>query len=70
MKSHELTDTLRSVAGGTIQIRLNKIPSLNQFYSSKHWTFRKRLKDELNAQILEQLDQYDKVTYEGLEVYS
>jgi len=69
MKSHTLTDTLRSVAGGTIQIRLNKIPSLNQFYSSKHWTFRKKLKDELNAEILAQLEQYDPVTYEGLEVY-
>jgi Holliday junction resolvase RusA-like endonuclease len=69
MKSHKLTDTLRSVAGGTIQIRLNKIPSLNQFYSSKHWTFRKKLKDELNAEILAQLEQYDPVTYEGLEVY-
>lgn len=68
MKSQESTNTLRNVAGGTIQIRLSKIPSLNQFYSSKHWTFRKRLKDELNAEITAQLDQYDKVTYEGLEV--
>ena len=69
MKSPNLTSTLRSVAGGTIQIRLNKIPSLNQFYSSKHWTFRKKLKDELNAEIMAQLEQYDPVTYEGLEVY-
>lgn len=69
MKSPNLTSTLRSVAGGTIQIRLTKIPSLNQFYSSKHWTFRKKLKDELNAEIMAQLEQYDPVTYEGLEVY-
>ena len=68
MKSQESTNTLRSVAGGTIQIRLTKIPSLNQFYSSKHWTFRKRLKAALNTEIVSQLDQYDKVTYEGLEV--
>ena len=69
MKSPNLTSTLQSVVGGTIQIRLTKIPSLNQFYSSKHWTFRKKLKDELNAEIMAQLEQYDTVTYEGLEVY-
>ncbi len=69
MKSQNLTPTLRSVAGGTIQIHLNKIPSLNQFYSSKHWTFRKRLKDELSQEIVAQLEQYDPVTFEGLEVY-
>ena len=69
MKSPNLTSTLQSVVGGTIQIRLTKIPSLNQFYSSKHWTFRKKLKDELNAEIMAQLEQYDPVTYEGLEVY-
>jgi len=69
MKSQPLTDTLRSFAGGTIQIHLNKIPSLNQFYSSKHWIFRKKLKDELSQEILAQLEQYDQVSFEGLEVY-
>jgi len=69
MKSQPLTVTLPSVVGGIILIHLNKVPSLNQFYSSKHWAIRKKHKDTIAAQVLEQLEKHDLVTYKGVEVY-
>ena len=41
-----------------IEIKLGKIPSLNKFYSSPHWTFRSKEKTKWKAIISEQLD-YD-----------
>lgn len=41
-----------------IEIQLGKIPSLNKFYSSPHWTFRSREKTKWKSIILDQLD-YD-----------
>jgi len=41
-----------------IEIELGKIPSLNKFYSSPHWTFRSREKTKWKAIVSEQLD-YD-----------
>jgi Holliday junction resolvase RusA-like endonuclease len=41
-----------------IEIELGKIPSLNKFYSSPHWTFRSKEKTKWKAIISEQLD-YD-----------
>ena len=41
-----------------IQIELGKIPSLNKFYSSPHWTFRSREKTKWKEIISDQLD-YD-----------
>jgi Holliday junction resolvase RusA-like endonuclease len=41
-----------------IEIHLGKIPSLNKFYSSPHWTFRSKEKTKWKAIISEQLD-YD-----------
>ena len=41
-----------------IEIKLGKIPSLNKFYSSPHWTFRSREKTKWKEIISEQLD-YD-----------
>ena len=63
-----MTSTLQNLADGKIQIELTKIPSLNQFYASKHWTLRKKLKDGLVKEILPQLEQYDKVTFKEIEV--
>lgn len=41
-----------------IQIELGKIPSLNKFYSSPHWTFRSKEKTKWKEIISQQLD-YD-----------
>lgn len=41
-----------------IEIHLGKIPSLNKFYSSPHWTFRSREKTKWKEIISRQLD-YD-----------
>jgi len=41
-----------------IEIHLGKIPSLNKFYSSPHWTFRSREKTKWKEIISKQLD-YD-----------
>ena len=41
-----------------IVIELGKIPSLNKFYSSPHWTFRSREKTKWKGLIAAQLD-YD-----------
>ena len=41
-----------------IEIELGKIPSLNKFYSSPHWTFRSREKTKWKEIISQQLD-YD-----------
>ena len=41
-----------------IEITLGKIPSLNKFYSSPHWTFRSREKTKWKEIITDQLD-YD-----------
>lgn len=41
-----------------IEVHLGKIPSLNKFYSSPHWTFRSKEKSKWRAVVMEQLD-YD-----------
>lgn len=38
-----------------IEVQLGKIPSLNKFYSSPHWTFRSREKTKWKEIISEQL---------------
>ena len=34
-----------------IEIVVGKVPSLNAFYSSRHWTFRKQQKDKWKKEI-------------------
>ena len=63
-----MTDTLQSPVDGSIQIILRKIPSLNQFYASKHWSVRKKYKDTLLKEINAQLSQCDKVAFTQVEV--
>lgn len=41
-----------------IEIKLGKIPSLNKFYSSPHWTFRSKEKSKWRDIVMKQLD-YD-----------
>jgi hypothetical protein len=51
-----------------IEVTLGKVPSLNQFYSSKHWIVRKKAKDKFVAEVLEQLAGYDKFKFSSLVV--
>ena len=51
-----------------IEIEVGKVASLNSFYASKHWIVRKKAKDKFAAQILEQLNQYDKITFKSVTV--
>lgn len=41
-----------------IEVHLGKIPSLNKFYSSPHWTFRSKEKTKWREVVMQQLD-YD-----------
>jgi hypothetical protein len=46
----------------SITLTLPKPPSLNMIYAGKHWTYRKKKKDEYKQICLEALDNYDKIT--------
>lgn len=43
----------------TYHVVVGKVPSLNQFYASKHWTYRSMAKNKHTAEILLQLQEYD-----------
>jgi hypothetical protein len=60
--------TARVVCDTRIEVTLGKVPSLNQFYSSKHWIVRKKAKDKFVAEVLEQLAGYDKFKFSSLVV--
>lgn len=51
-----------------IVITLGKVPSLNAFYSSKHWIFRKKAKDEWVGAVTSQLDKYDLIEFDKVSV--
>jgi hypothetical protein len=51
-----------------ISVEIGKVPSLNTFYASRHWTIRKKAKDKFKAQVLEQLNQYDQITFKQVTV--
>ena len=38
---------------------VGKVPSLNAFYASKHWTVRAKAKDKHCGEVLQQLQEYD-----------
>jgi len=38
---------------------VGKVPSLNMFYASKHWTVRAKAKDKHTAEVMAQLEEYD-----------
>jgi len=50
------------------RVQVGKVPSLNAFYSSKHWTFRSTAKNKHRAEILEQLEKYDCVPITNVRV--
>lgn len=60
--------TARVVCDTRIEVTLGKVPSLNQFYSSKHWIVRKKAKDKFVAEVLEQLAGYDPFKFSSLVV--
>jgi hypothetical protein len=60
--------TPTSLNDAVISVEVGKVPSLNAFYASKHWIMRKKAKDKFKAEILEQLNQYDKVQYKAVSV--
>ena len=57
-----------SQSDAVISVEVGKVPSLNSFYASKHWIVRKKAKDKFKEEILEQLNQYDKVTFKCISV--
>ncbi len=52
-----------------IEITVGKVPSLNAFYSSRHWTFRKQQKDRFKGEIESELNRYDIVGYGSAKVH-
>lgn len=51
-----------------ISVKVGKVPSLNQFYASKHWAVRKKAKDKFKGEVLAQLETYDKVSFKQVVV--
>lgn len=51
-----------------IFVKLDKVPSLNQFYSGMHWSKRDKITNLLKLTILSQLSNYPKVQYEKISV--
>ena len=52
-----------------IEIEIGKVPSLNAFYSSRHWTFRKQQKDRCKQEIKAELDSYDIKHYTSANIH-
>lgn len=65
-KSTSSTRPLQPVADIEISVTLSKVPSLNQFYSSKHWIVRKKAKDKFTEEVLAQLATYDKTRFKTI----
>jgi len=52
-----------------LQLRLPKTVSLNTLYAGKHWTFRKRVKDEYKKIVEKELSNYDGYSAEGCTIH-
>ena len=61
---------MRLPAGGLIayKVTVGKVPSLNAFYSSKHWTVRAKAKEKHCGEVLLQLQQMDKYELEHVSI--
>ena len=51
-----------------ITLCLPKPPSLNAFYAGRHWTIRKKHKEQYNKHIGTEFDKYDLFTAEQFQV--
>lgn len=49
-------------------LNLPKTISLNQLYAGKHWTYRKKIKDDYKRKIEAELERYDHYTCEGFTI--
>ena len=65
-KSINSTPPLPHVADIEIKVVLSKVPSLNQFYASKHWIVRKKAKDKFTEEVLAQLATHDKTRFQTI----
>jgi len=65
-KSINSPPPLPPVADIEIKVVLSKVPSLNQFYASKHWIVRKKAKDKFTEEVLTQLATYDKTRFQTI----
>ena len=65
-KSTSSTLPLQPAADIEISVTLSKVPSLNQFYASKHWIVRKKAKDKFTEEVLTQLAAYDKTRFQTI----
>jgi hypothetical protein len=52
----------------TYKVVVGKVPSLNAFYSSKHWTVRAKAKEKHCGEVLLQLQQFDKYELSHVEI--
>jgi len=52
----------------TIDLHLPKTISLNALYAGKHWTFRKKIKDEYKKIVEKELANYDHNTYRHMSI--
>jgi len=52
----------------TLQLKLRKTISLNSLYAGKHWTYRKRIKDEYKKEVESELARYDHHTATGCSI--
>ena len=53
----------------TLHLKLPKTVSLNTLYAGKHWTFRKKKKDEYKKIIEKELARYDHHIAKGMSIY-
>lgn len=52
----------------TLELKLPKTISLNSLYAGKHWTYRKRIKDEYKKIVEAQLENYDKCRFDSFKI--
>ena len=52
----------------TLQLKLRKTISQNSLYAGKHWTYRKRIKDEYKKEVESELARYDHHTATGCSI--
>lgn len=53
----------------TLELKLPKTISLNSLYAGKHWTYRKKIKDEYKKIVEAELARYDHYTCEGCAIH-
>ena len=53
----------------TLHLKLPKTISLNALYAGKHWTFRKKIKDEYKKIVETELARYDHHIAKGMSIF-